>query len=124
MSLNRFDIRIMGRRTGKTTKLQQLIEEEVAKGGSKVIAMAVTHNCLKNLTWGISREIKLSNNYSELIFGSVGAESLRFRLRGIQNIKIFFDEIYLLDAVELEKLQMEVALNPYIELISYTSYRQ
>ena len=50
MSIDRFDVRIMGRRSGKTTKLQQLIEEEVAKGESKVIAMAVTHNCLKNFT--------------------------------------------------------------------------
>lgn len=124
MSLDRFDVRIMGRRSGKTTKLQQLIKEEVTKGESKVIAMAVTHNCLKNLTRDISKEIKLSNNYSELSFRGVGADGLRLRLKGLQNIKIFFDEIYLLDGIELGSLLRLVEENRNIELISYTSYRQ
>ena len=124
MSLDRFDVRIMGRRSGKTTKLQQLIGEEVAKGESKVIAMAMTHDCLKMLTRDISKETKLSNNYSELGYRSVGAEGLRHRLKGIQNIKIFFDEIYLLDAIELDRLVMLIEENRNIELISYTSYRQ
>ena len=99
--MQNINIEIMERRSGKTTKLQQLIEEEVAKGESKVIVMAVTHTCLKNLTRDISRETKLSNNYSELSFRSVGAAGLRFRLKGLQNIKIFFDEIYLLEELEL-----------------------
>lgn len=86
--------------------------------------MAVTHNCLKNLTRDISKETKLSNNYSELSFRSVGAEGLRLRLKGIQNIKIFFDEIYLLDSIELDSLLRLVEENRNIELISYTSYRQ
>ena len=116
----RFDIRIQARRSGKTTKLQQLIEDEVAKGVSKVIAMAVTHNCLNNLTRGITKETKLSNNYSELSFRSDGLK----RLRGLGKVKIFFDEIYLLEIYELEQLQMEVALNPNIGLISYTSHMQ
>lgn len=122
--MNRFNIIIQARRLGKTTKLQQLIEDEVAKGESKVIAMAMTHNCLKNLTRGISKEAKLSNNYSELSFRSIGADGLRFRLRGLQNIKIFFDEIYLLDDIELANLLKLVEENRNIELISYTSYRQ
>ena len=62
--MDRFDIRVYPRRSGKTTKLQQLIEEEVTKGEDKVIAMAVTHNCLKNLTRDISKETKLSSYYS------------------------------------------------------------
>ena len=53
--MSRFDIRIQARRSGKTTLLQPLIEDEVEKGESKVIAMAVTHNCLKNLTRDISK---------------------------------------------------------------------
>ena len=124
MSLDRFEVRIMGRRSGKTTKLQQLIEEEITKGKSKVIAMAVTHTCLNNLTRDISKEIKLSNNYSELSFRSFGANGLRLRLKGIQNIKIFFDEIYLLDNTELDSLLRLIEENRNIELISYTSYRQ
>ena len=124
MSLDRFDVRIMGRRAGKTTKLQQLIEEEVIKGECKVIAMAVTHNCLKNLTRDISKETKLSNNYSELSFRGVGADGLRFRLKGLQNIKIFFDEIYLLEELELYNLLRLIEENRNIELVSYTSYRQ
>ena len=122
--MDRFDIRVQARRSGKTTKLQQLIEDEVAKGESKVIAMAMTHNCLKNLTGGISKEIRQSNKYSELSFRSVGSESLRFRLKGLQNTKIFFDEIYLLDDIELDNLVRLVEENRNIELISYTSYRQ
>ena len=114
----------MERRSGKTTKLRQLIEEEVAKGEYKVIAMASTHTCLKNLTEGISKETKLSNYYSELSFRSVGAEGLDFRLRGLKKIKIFFDEIYLLDKLELDKLFRLVEASRNIELISYTSYRQ
>ena len=122
--MGRFDIRVQARRSGKTSKLQQLITDEVAKGDSKVIAMAVTHTCLKNLTGGISKETKLSNNYSELSFRSVGGEGLRFRLKGLQNTKIFFDEIYLLDDIELDNLVRLVEENRNIELISYTSYRQ
>ena len=122
--MDRFDIRIMGRRSGKTTKLQQLIEEEVTKGESKVIAMAVTHNCLNNLTRDINKETKLNNNYSELSFRSVGAAGLRLKLQGIKNIKIFFDEIYLLDSFEWNKLFKLIEENRNIELISYTSYRQ
>ena len=118
--MDRFDIRVYPRGSGKTTKLQQLITDEVAKGGSKVIAMAVTHTCLKNLTGGISKEIRQSNKYSELSFRSVGLK----RLRGLGKVKIFFDEIYLLEIYELKQLQMEVALNPNIELISYTSHTQ
>ena len=122
--MDRFDIRVQARRSGKTTKLQQLIEDEVAKGESKVIAMAVTHNCLKNLTRDISKETKLSNNYSELSFRGVGADGLRLRLKGLQNIKIFFDEIYLLEELELYNLLRLIEENRNIELISYTSYRQ
>ena len=118
--MQNINIEIMERRTGKTTKLQQLIEDEVAKGESKVIAMAVTHTCLKNLTRGINKETKLSNNYSELIFRSDGLK----RLRGLGKVEIFFDEIYLLEIYELEQLRMEVALNSNIELISYTSHMQ
>lgn len=118
--MDRFDIRIQSRRSGKTTKLQQLIEDEVVKGESKVIAMAVTHNCLKNLTRGISKETKLSSYYSEVIFRNDGLK----RLRGLGKVKIFFDEIYLLEIYELEQLRMEVAFNPNIELISYTSHMQ
>ena len=124
MNIDRFDVRIMGRRSGKTTKLQQLIEEEVTKGESKVIAMAVTHNCLNNLTRDINKETKLNNNYSELSFRSVGAAGLRLKLQGIKNIKIFFDEIYLLDSFEWNKLFKLIEENRNIELISYTSYRQ
>lgn len=122
--MDRFEVRIEARRTGKTTKLQQLIGDEVAKGESKVIAMAVTHNCLKNLTGGISKEIRQSNKYSELSFRSVGGEGLRFRLKGLQNTKIFFDEIYLLEEFEIYNLVRLVEENRNIELISYTSYRQ
>ena len=122
--MDRFDVRVYPRRSGKTTKLLQLIEEEITKGKSKVIAMAVTHTCLNNLTRDISKEIKLSNNYSELSFRSVGANGLRLRLKGIQNIKIFFDEIYLLDNTELDSLLRLIEENRNIELISYTSYRQ
>ena len=122
--MQNINIEIRGRRTGKTYKLQQLIEEGVVKGGSKVIAMAVTHNCLNNLTRDISKETKLSNNYSELSFRSVGANGLRHRLKGIQNIKIFFDEIYLLDDTELDSLLRLIEENRNIELLSYTSYRQ
>ena len=86
--------------------------------------MAVTYNCLKNLTRDISKETKLSNYYSELSFRSVGANGLRLRLKGIQNIKIFFDEIYLLDDDELHSLLRLIEENRNIELISYTSYRQ
>ena len=118
--MGRFDIRVQARRSGKTSKLQQLITDEVAKGDSKVIAMAVTHTCLKNLTRGINKETKLSNNYSELIFRSDGLK----RLRGLGKVEIFFDEIYLLEIYELEQLRMEVALNSNIELISYTSHMQ
>lgn len=121
MTIDRFDVRIMGRRSGKTTKLQQLIKEEVTKGEIKVIAMAVTHNCLKNLTRDISKEIKLSNNYSELSFRGVGADGLRLRLKGLQNIKIFFDEIYLLEELELYNLLRLIEENRNIELIIYTS---
>ena len=122
--MDRFDVRVYPRRSGKTTKLQHLIEDEVAKGESKVIAMAMTHNCLKNLIGGISKEIRQSNKYSELSFRSIGSESLRFRLKGLQNTKIFFDEIYLLDDIELDNLVRLVEENRNIELISYTSYRQ
>ena len=111
----------MERRLGKTTKLRQLIEEEVVKGEYKVIAMAATHNCLKNLTEGISKETRMNDNYSELSFRSVGAEGLDFRLRGHKKIKIFFDEIYLLDKSELDKLFRLVEASKNIELISYTS---
>ena len=122
--MKNINIEIMGRRSGKTTKIRQLIEEEVAKGDSKVIAMASTHTCLKNLTEGISKETKLSNNYSELNFRGVGAEGLDFRLRGHKKIKIFFDEIYLLDELELDRLFRLVEASRSIELLSYTSYRQ
>ena len=122
--MDRFDVRVYPRRSGKTTKLLQLIEEEITKGKSKVIAMAVTYTCLNTLTRDISKEIKLSNNYSELSFRSVGANGLRLRLKGIQNIKIFFDEIYLLDNTELDSLLRLIEENRNIELISYTSYRQ
>ena len=114
----------MERRSGKTTKLMQLIEEEVVKGEYKVIAMAATHNCLKNLTWGISKETRMNDNYSELSFRSVGAEGLDFRLRGHKKIKIFFDEIYLLDKLELDRLFRQVEASRNIELLSYTSYMQ
>ena len=122
--MQNINIEIMERRSGKTTKLQQLIEEEVTKGESKVIAMAVTHTCLKNLTRDISRETKLSNNYLELSFRSVGADGLKFRLKGIKHTKIFFDEIYLLEELELYNLLRLIEENRNIELISYTSYRQ
>lgn len=122
--MKNINIEIRGRRSGKTTKIRQLIEEEVAKGEYKVIAMASTHTCLKNLTEGISKETKLSNNYSELSFRSVGAEWLDFRLRGHKKIKIFFDEIYLLDELELDKLFRLIEASRNIELSSYTSYRQ
>lgn len=114
----------MGRRSGKTTKLRQLIEEEVVKGEYKVIAMAATHNCLKNLTGGISKEPRMNDKYSELSFRSVGAEGLDFRLKGLKKVKIFFDEIYLLDKSELDRLFRLVEVNRNIELLSYTSYRQ
>lgn len=113
----------MERRLGKTTKLRQLIEEEVAKGECKVIAMATTHNCLKDLTEGISKETRMNDNYSELSFRSVGAEGLNFRLRGHKKIKIFFDEISLLDEFELDKLFRLVEASRNIELLSYTSSR-
>lgn len=114
----------MERRSGKTTKLRQLIEEEVAKGEYKVITMATTHNCLKNLTMGISKETRMNDNYSELSFRAVGDKALGSRLRGHKNIKIFFDEIYLLDELELDRLFRLVEASRNIELISYTSYRQ
>ena len=114
----------MERRSGKTTKLRQLIEEEVAKGDSKVIAMASTHTCLNNLTEGISKETKRNGNYSELSFRSVGARGLDSRLRGHKKIKIFFDEIYLLDELELDRLFRLIEASRNIELFSYTSYRQ
>ena len=114
----------MERRSGKTTKLRQLIEEEVAKGDSKVIAMASTHTCLKHLTEGISKETKRNGNYSELSFRSVGARGLDSRLRGHKKIKIFFDEIYLLDELELDRLFRLIEASRNIELFSYTSYRQ
>lgn len=119
--MDRFDVRIMGRRSGKTSKLRQLIEEEVAKGEYKVIAMATTYNCLKNLTIDIGEETKHNKNYQELSFRASGGLTT---LRGLGKIKIFFDEIYLLDYAELEQLQAELMLNPNIELISYSSYRQ
>ena len=122
--MDRFDIRIQARRSGKTPKLQQLFEEEVAKGEFKVIAMAVNHNCLKNFVREINKDAYLSNNYSELSFRSVGAEGIAHRLRGLKNIKIFFDEIYLMEDFEIEALARFVSENRNIELISYTSYRQ
>ena len=37
---------------------------------------------------------------------------------------MFFDEIYLLDDIELDSLTMLIEENRNIELTSYTSYRQ
>ncbi len=114
--MQNINIEIRGRRSGKTTKLQQLIEEELIKGEAQVVVIAPNSQMLNNLIWRLPK----GGNYKSYSAINLDINRLESILSG-NCVKVFIDEINLIDTQVIHRLikLIEPMHNTY--LISYTS---
>ena len=114
--MQNINIEIMDRRTGKTTKLLQLIEEELIKGEAQVILIAPNSQMLNNLI----RRLPKGGNYKSYSAINLDINRLESILRG-NYVKVFIDEINLIDTQLIHRLIKLIEPMHNIYLISYTS---
>lgn len=114
--MQNINIEIMGRQTGKTTKLLQLIEEELIKGEAQVILIAPNSQMLNNLIWRLPK----GENYKSYSAINLDINRLESILRG-NYVKVFIDEINLIDTQMIHRLIKLIEPMPNTYLISYTS---
>ena len=114
--MQNINIEIMDRQTGKTTKLLQLIEEELIKGEAQVILIAPNSQMLNNLIWRLPK----GENYKSYSAINLDINRLESILRG-NDVKVFIDEINLIDTLMIHRLIKLIEPIPNTYLISYTS---
>ena len=114
--MDRFDVRVYPRRSGKTTSLvKHIIRAEKDDEVDLVVVLGVgsyTENILRNLPEEVSKSRKFRRgcffNICEIV-------------AGFKNIKIFYDEISSITTIEFIHLMNFIKDRPNISLLAFTS---
>lgn len=117
MSIDRFDVRLMGRRSGKTTRLvKHIIEAEKDIEVDLVVLLGRYESVIYNILKELPKEVVKSNKFRKGSFFHIHE-----MVAGFKNVKIFYDEISQVSTLEFIHLMNFVKERPNISLLAFTS---
>ena len=117
MSLDRFDVRVSPRRSGKTTKLvEHLVKAEKDIEVDLVLVLGRYGSVVDHILRELPEEVIKSRKFRSGSFFHIHE-----MVAGFTNVKIFYDEISQLSTLEFIHLMNFVKERPNISLLAFTS---
>ena len=116
MSLDRFDVRVYPRRSGKTIGLVKRIIRAEKDIEVDLVLVLGRGSYIENLIRGLPEEVIKSKKFRRGSFFRVHE-----MVAGFKNVKIFYDEISQMSTIEFIHLMNFVKERPNISLLAFTS---
>ena len=116
MSLDRFDVRVYPRRSGKTTSLVKHIIRAEKDVETDLVVVLGGGSYIENILRELPEEVTKSRKFSRGCFFNI-----REIVAGFKNVKIFYDEISSVSTIEFIHLMNFVKERPNISLLAFTS---
>ncbi len=114
--MNRFDVRVYPRRSGKTTSLVEFVIQAEKDIEVDLVLVLGGGSYIENLIRELPEEVFKSKKFRRGSFFYV-----REIVAGFKNVKIFYDEISQMSTIEFIHLMNFVKDRPNISLLAFTS---
>ena len=116
MSLDKFDVRVYPRRSGKTTSLVKHIIRAEKDVETDLVVVLGGASYIENLIRELPEEVIKSKKFRRGMFFHIHE-----MVAGFKNVKVFYDEISQLSTIEFIHLMNFVKERPNISLLAFTS---
>ena len=116
MNIDRFDVRVYPRRSGKTTSLVEHLSKAEKDIEVDLVLVLGGGSYIKNLIRELPEEVIKSKKFRR---GSLF--HVHGMVAGFKNVKIFYDEISQMSTIEFIRLMNFVKERPNISLLAFTS---
>ena len=114
--MDRFDIRIQSRRSGKTTRLAEFIIQAEKDTEVDLIVVLGQGSFITNIIRELPEEVVKSKKLRKGSFFHTHE-----MVAGFKNVKIFYDEISQMSTLDFIRLMNFVKDRPNISLLAFTS---
>lgn len=114
--MNRFDVRVYPRRSGKTTSLAKHIIKAEKDIEVDLVVVLGSGSYIENLLRELPEEVIKSGKFRRGSFFHIHE-----MVAGFRNVKIFYDEISQMSTIEFIHLMNFVKERPNISLLAFTS---
>ena len=114
--MDRFDIRVYPRRSGKTTSLVKRIIRAEKDVETDLVVILGGGSYIENILRELPEEVIKSGKFRRGSFFHIHGI-----VAGFKNVKIFYDEISQMSTIEFIHLMNFVKERPNISLLSFTS---
>ena len=114
--MDRFDVRVYPRRSGKTTSLVKHIIRAEKDAEIDLVVVLGMGSYIENLLRELPREVVKSRKFRRGSFFHIHE-----MVAGFKNIKIFYDEISQMSTIEFIHLMNFIKDRPNISLLAFTS---
>ena len=116
MNIDRFDVRVYPRRSGKTTSLVKFVIQAEKDIEVDLVLVLGGGSYIENLIRDLPEEVIKSKKFRRGSFFRVHEMVV-----GFKNVKIFYDEISQMSTIEFIHLMNFVKERPNISLLAFTS---
>ena len=114
--MDRFDVRVYPRRSGKTTSLVNHVIRAEKDVETDLVVVLGGGSYIENILRELPEEVTKSKKFRRGSFFNI-----REIVAGFKNVKIFYDEISSISTIEFIHLMNFVKERPNISLLAFTS---
>ncbi len=114
--MDRFDVRVYPRRSGKTTSLVKHIIRAEKDVETDLVVVLGGGSYIENTLSELPEEVTKSRKFRRGCFFNIHEI-----VAGFKNVKIFYDEIGSVSPIDFIRLMNFVKERPYISLLAFTS---
>ena len=114
--MDRFDVRVYPRRSGKTTSLVNHVIRAEKDVETDLVVVLGGGSYIENILRELPEEVTKSRKFRRGCFFNI-----REIVAGFKNVKIFYDEISSISTIEFIHLMNFVKERPNISLLAFTS---